>query len=427
MIVEGIKIIKRKGGIEERKLPRRQRPADPWSDVEDAIQRSLAVQGMWDRYKKGIGEFEPAFFCASDDFHILQEMASDPFLRFFYGEFVKGVGWRGFWDAHGNMWVKVVPHPQADHAHVAQKMERWGDNRVNLTEGEQAEIKRRSNGSRLKEEELAMDHRSPSRFCWEDLGFHTVSFDLPDFPENVEHWVADTWTRYNRMRAQLIEKLYVMVKDHKADGDNRTKEVRAKRRKEQEEMVNQLWKKFWKWYMNCQGQAKRRAEALAEANSGVEIDGVPINFIVQTEMPLTRKQVNSLKRIFETFRVHMEFETPVMRWWAGTKCTKCDTEARALLPMTTEVAFCKICAAVTAEVVEMEWAPILDDGPPETDWWELAEQLRRRIADKYAEAAHMDEIRRLERRLHFIEVEHIKLVDANNLFYSDVSVDERFC
>ena len=71
MIVEGIKIIKRKGGIEERKLPRRQHPADPWSDVEDAIHKSIAVQGMWDRYKKGLGEFEPAFFCASDDFHML--------------------------------------------------------------------------------------------------------------------------------------------------------------------------------------------------------------------------------------------------------------------------------------------------------------------------------------------------------------------
>ncbi|MCK5319426.1 MAG: hypothetical protein KAJ55_16055 [Anaerolineales bacterium] len=421
MIVEGIKIIRRRG-VEERQAPRSS--GDPWADAEAAIHKDLKRQGMWARYRAGQGEFEPAFFCASDDYLLLQEMANDPHLRFWYGEKTKR-GWRSFWDEHGNQWVKVVPHPQADHAHVADKQERWGDQRVNLTEGEQAEIKRRSGGNRLKEEELSMDFRSPSRFGWDDLGFHTVSYDLPNFPENVEHWLDGTWDRYDRFKEQLIHRMYEMVRAHKAEGDNRTKEVKAQRKKEQELMLNTIWKKFWKWWMDAQGRAKARAEDLAAANSGVEIDGVPINFIVQTDLPLTKKQVNSLKRIIEVFRLEMGFETPVMRFWAGTKCTKCDAEARMLLPMDAEVAFCKLCGTMNAQVTEYEYIPILNERPM-TDWWELAERLRRQIAGKYAEGAEIEEISRLERRLHFIEVEHIKLVDANNLFYSGPAIDDRF-
>ena len=98
-----------------------------------------------------------------------------------------------------------------------------------------------------------------------------------------------------------------------------------------------------------------------------------------------------------------------------------------LLPMSAESAFCKICGTTNAVVISMEYCPILDSGPGVPDYWELAEDLRRQISNLYAEGAEIDEISRVERRLHFIEVEHIKLVDHNNLFYGDHSVDERFC
>jgi hypothetical protein len=80
---------------------------------------------------------------------------------------------------------------------------------------------------------------------------------------------------------------------------------------------------------------------------------------------------------------------------------------------------------MNAQVTEYELIPFLHERPT-TDWWELAETLRRRISGKYAEGAEIEEITRLERRLHFIEVEHIKLVDANNLFYSGPAIDDRF-
>ena len=427
MIVEGIKIISRRSGVEEQKAP--SPSADPWADVEREIHKDLERQGMWARYRAGQGEFEPAFFCTSDDYLLLQEMAADPHLRFWYGERTKA-GWRSFWDEHGNQWVKVVPHPQADHANVAEKMARWGDHRVNLTEGEQAEIKRRSGGNRLKEEELSMDFRSISRFGWEDLGFHTVSFDLPSFPENTEHWLNDTWDRYDRFMERLIERL-ALIKEHDILVTPPYVDTRIQRDEEREQMLNTIWKKFWKWWMDAQGRAKADAEAAALAGSTdddgnpLEIDGVPINFIVQTRMALTKKQVNSLKRIIETFRVEMGLETPVMRFWAGTTCTKCDAEASKLLPMDATEAFCKLCGTMNAQVTEYEFIPIVD-GRPTTDWWELAEKLRSLIAGKYAEGAEIDEIIRLERRLHFIEVEHIKLVDANNLFYSGPAIDDRF-
>jgi len=439
---DDIRIIGRRGGIESRRVPHstRQGSPDPFGlEAERAIHKEIDRQGMWERYRNGKGEFEPAFFCGSDDYLLLQEMASDPHLRFFYGEFTKGVGWRSFWDVHGNQWVKVVPHPQADHANVLEKLERWGDNRVNLTEGEQAEIKRRSGGNRLKEEELAMDHRSESRFGWHDLGFHTVPFDLPNFPENVEQWlnhgtfdedgewVDGCWPRYNRMREQLISIMYDMVKAHKAEGDNRTKAVKAQRKIEQTALLRGRWNDLWKWWMSKQGEAKADAEARAEARGDLEVDGVTVQFITNTQMPLTIRQMNSLKRMIEAFRLEMGFEEPVMRFWASTMCTKCDTEARMLLPMTAEVAFCKICGTTNAQVVSMEYCPLLESGPGAPDYWELAEDLRRQIASKFAEGADLEEIKPLERRLHFIEVEHIKLVDHNNLFYGDHSVDERFC
>jgi hypothetical protein len=121
----------------------------------------------------------------------------------------------------------------------------------------------------------------------------------------------------------------------------------------------------------------------------------------------------------------MGFETPVMRFWAGMKCTKCDAEARMLLPMDATEVYCKLCGTMSAQVTEYEYIPIVH-GRPTTDWWELAERLRTRINDLYAEGAEIEEITRLERRLHFIEVEHIKLVDANNLFYSGPAIDDRF-
>jgi hypothetical protein len=426
MIVEGIKIIKRRG-VEERQAPRSS--ADPWANVEDAIHKDLERQAMWARYRAGQGEFEPAFFCGTDDYFLLQEMADDPHLRFWYGEKTKD-GWRSFWDEHGNQWVKVVPHPIADHANVLEKQERWGDHRVNLTEGEQAEIKRLSNGNRLKEEELSMDFRSPSRFSWDDLGSHYVAFDLPKFPENVEQWLNGTWDRYERFHEALIEKL-ILIKEHDIFVTPPYVDTRIQRDEERAVMLTTIWKKFWKWWVASKERAKARAEDLAAKGSSdddgnpLEVDGVPINFVVQTEFPLTMKQVNSIKRMIEAFRIEMRLESPVQVFWAGTKCTKCDVEARMLLPMATEVAYCKVCGTMNAQVTEYEFIPFLHERPT-TDWWELAETLRRLISGKYAVAAGLDEIIRLERRLHFIEVEHIKLVDANNLFYSGPAIDDRF-
>ncbi len=57
-----IRIISRRGGIEERRKPRKTRmPADPFGlEAEAAIHKEIDRQDMWRRYREGKGEKLPS-------------------------------------------------------------------------------------------------------------------------------------------------------------------------------------------------------------------------------------------------------------------------------------------------------------------------------------------------------------------------------
>lgn len=406
--LEGVTIINRRGGRKPPKARDVEPPVFP-EDIEAIILRDIAERDRRKRYWNGEGEFEPVFISMADDPELVREFADDPDVLMYTGQRRDRKdpdSWEPFLDRAGNRLVKVIPVLKRDHSHYLYKQDRWGDKRLNLIEGEQAEIKRRSNGSRLKEEELAMDHRSPSRFGWEDLGFHTAPFDLPDFPENVQYWL-DTiaWPKYNEISERLIGHLQTVVREHDILLSPPYVDVRIERRKEQEARLVALWDHFNSWWKEKVAHAKEMGRYA----------------------PLASKHVASIKMIFETFRLEMGFDTPVMHFWGNTQCTVCGVERKRCIPLDSKEMFCRTCGDVTVEVTEWDPHDILDPGPPQVDWWERAAKLQTKINELYAEAAELSEILPLERYLRYIEVEHIKFDDPSMIFYSAYpEVDDRF-
>lgn len=420
---EQIKIFDRRGAVDDR--PAKAQGIDPWEEADRMYERHLKEQDKRRRFYAGEGEFEPAMFSTIDDADDIREMAEDPHLLFLLGE-KKGKGWAPFIDEHGTRWIKVVPMPHADWEHVeAFKMPRFGDNRVNLTEGEQMEIKRQSGGSRLKEEELAMDFRSPSKFLIDEAMFITVDFELPNVPENVLEWLEETaWPNHTRLRNRLIERLEAIMKWKVPGKDNRKREVKAIRREWQAKEVNRLWGKFWHWWV-------KKSEAMK-----------PTGF-----RPMTNRQLASIKAVFEEFRAGMNLDKPVMRFWAKVHCLKCNTQRNQLLPLsyaprfeedTEEIicleedgdhqkVFCKTCGTTNGMVLWFEEHTIIKaDGHAEPDWFEVAQDLKEKIEALYKIAAEIDEIKPLESRLHHIEHLHIK-IDADALLWGEHDdIDERF-
>lgn len=406
--VEGVTIIGRRSGVETRQSRNVPPPVFP-EDIEAIILKDVEEKDRRKRYWNGWDEFEPIFICIDDDPELCAEFANDPDYCMWVGErenIKDPNSWKPFIDEHGNRYVKVVLALERDHEHLFNKRDRWIGNQVNLTEGEQAEIKRRSNGSRLKEEELSMDHRSPSKFGWDDLGFQTVYFELPNFPESRQMWLdAEAWPLYNRISERLISHLHNSVKKHRAEGDNRRREVKAKGREEQEQLLNGLFTHFHTWWNKKVDEAKSFGRYA----------------------PLASKHVASIYMIIETFRVEMGFDTPIMRFWAKSKCTVCGVEKKGRFALDTTELFCGVCGDLTVEITEWDPHDILDPGPPSVDWWERAAELQSRINALYAEAADLEQIDPLERYLRYIEVEHIKFNDPSMIFYSAYpEIDARF-
>jgi len=426
-----IKVYDRRGAVDDR--PANTQGIDPWEEADRMYQQHLKEQDRRRRFYAGEDEFEPAMFSVVDDADDIREMAEDPYLLFLLGE-KKGQGnWVPFIDEHGTRWIKVVPMPHADWEHVeAFKMPRFGDNRVNLTHGEQEEVRRASMGSRLREEEMAMDFRSPSKFLLDEATFATVDFELPNVPEDVLKWLEETaWPNHTRFRNRLFERLTHIMTWKVPGKDNRKREVKAIRRDWQAKQVNILWGKFWHWWVN-------KSKAMKETG----------------HRPMTNRQLASIKAIFEEFRAGMNLDKPVMRFWAKVHCLKCNTQRNQLLPLSyaprfeeetsvsnpkneiicleekahTEKIFCKTCGTKNGMVLWFEEHTIIkEDGHAEPDWFEVAQNLKDKIEALYKVAAELEEIRPLEASLHHIEHLHIK-IEADALLWGEHDeIDERFC
>lgn len=400
--------------------------ANPMLEADRLYEKHLKERAKIKRFWAGEGEFEPAFFDTIDDANEIREMAEDPYLLFLMGKKDKEGTWKPFFDEHGTRWIKVVPLPHADWDHLeAFKMPRFGDNSVNLTHGEQEEVRRLSGGSRLREEELSMDFRTSSKFLLDDILFTTVDFELPNFPEDVQKWLDDeAWPNHANLKASLIERLSEIFTYKVPGEDNRLIKVRAKRRAEQELRLKRLWGKFWHWWSNKCGHAKK--------------DG--------RRKPMSNRQLASIKSIFEQFRAGLNLDVPVIKFWATVHCTKCQVQRSTLLPLTYQPMFkeetdevigldeindhanipCETCGTDSGVVLWFEDHTILD-GRREPDWFDIAQTLSDKINALYSIGASIDEIRPLESRLHFIEVTHIRM-DADQLLWGEFdAIDSRYC
>lgn len=423
--MDKINVYDRRGANDSRPID--EQGLDPLLELDGMYEKHLRERAKIDRFWAGKGEFEPAFFDTIDDANEIREMAEDPYLLFLLGKKDKKKVWRPFIDQHGTRWVKVVPLPHADWEHLEYfKMPRFGDNSVNLTHGEQEEIRRLSGGSRLKEDELAGDFRTSSKFLLDETMFTTVDFELPNFPQDVQRWLDDeAWPNHARLKASLTERL-AEIFTYKVPGkDNRLTKVREERRAEQAKQLKALWGRFWHWWMNKCGHAKKR----------------------KVHKPMTNRQLASIKAIFEQFRAGLNLEVPVIRFWARVYCTKCNVSRNALLPLAYQPMFkeetdevldleeindhdpvpCETCGTDSGVVLWFENHTILD-GRREPDWFDIAQTLKERINALYLIGASIDEIKPLESRLHFIEVTHIRL-DADQLLWGEYEhdIDQRFC
>ena len=423
--MEGIRKTDRRGAHDDR--PGEELGIDPLAEMDRMYDQHLREQAKLSAFYSGKGEYEPAFFDTIDDANDIREMAEDPCLLFLLGEKDKGGTWVPFIDQHGTRWIKVVPMPHEDWEHVEVfKMPRFGDNSVNLTHGEQEEVRRMSMGSRLKEEELATAFRSPSKFLLDPVMFTTVDFELPNMPQHIQEWLNDTaWPTHTKVRDRLIEHLSAIMAWKVPNQDNRKKAVKAARRVEQAKRVNRLWGKFWHWWVT-------KVEATKE--SGLK--------------PMTNRQLASIKGVFEMFRATMNLDQPVMRFWARVHCMKCNVQSNQLLPLsytpqyaegTDEIicldesvdhegVLCKTCGTKSGMVLWFESHTIIhEDSHGAPDWFDVAQDLKEKIASLYKIAADLEEIRPLESWLHHIETLHIKL-DADQLLWGEYdAIDARFC
>lgn len=465
-MTEKVTIYDRRGAVDDR--PTEQQGIDPWLEDQRAFNKHLKARDKRRRYWEGLEEFEPALFNTLDDAEELRELAADPHYMFVTSVLMERMDYLRLCAEHRNdmhqvwikarpckdpkkakdlvrvrfmeplysigvkeptdwnVWVKVVPLPHADWEHVSEfKMPRFGDLSVNLTEGEQMEVKRESGGSRLKEEELAMDFRSPSKFLLDEALFITVDFELPNVPQAVVDWLEETaWPNHDAFRERL-EKWIAHLVHWKAPGrDNRRKETKAIRRAFQARMLNVLWGKFWNWWtVHC--------EAMKATG----------------KRPMTNRQLASIKAMFEQAKATLNLPKPVIKFWARVHCTNCETQFNRLLPLSYEPEHATIeeggdleshietsnhepvkCGACKQHAGVVLWfeehSVIKERGKP--DWFEIAQDLKEKIAALYKVAADIDEIKPLENRLHYIEHMHIKIPSDQLLWGEHDAFDERF-
>lgn len=463
--MEKIKIYDRRGAVDDR--PKEKQMLDPWDESERAYAKHFAEQDKRRRYWEGQDEFEPALFNVLDDAEDLREMATDPMLYFVTGvvmerddltalrrdcksehevwikarpckdpakakdpvrlRFMEPLYSIGVIEpTDWNVWVKVVPLPHADWEHVAEfKMPRYGDLRVNLTHGEQEEVRRESGGSRLKEEELAMDFRSPSKFLLDETLFITVDFELPNVPQNVIEWLEETaWPGHDNTRDALKRRIRRIINWKVPNQDNRRREIKAIRRAFQAKMLNRMWGKFWsQWVRRCKE---------------MEPTG---------HRPMTNRQLASIKALFEQCKRALNLEKPEIRFWARCHCFECDTQFNRLLPIVYQDTYvegtndrngafetnykrlivkCYTCENISGQVLWYEEHSVIEKRE-ETDWFEVAQDLKEKIDALYKIAADVEEIKPLENRLAFIEHMYIKIPAEQLLWGEYDAIDERFC
>lgn len=459
-MTEKVTIYDRRGAVDDRPLAKQM--LDPWDEAEAAYAQLINQQDKRRRYWEGIGEFEPALFNTLDDSDDLREMATDPKLYFVTSvlieraelenlrrnckdehevwlkarpaskpkdpvrlRFIEPIYSSGVIDpTDWNVWVKVVPLPHNDWAHVEWKMENYGDLRVNLTHGEQEEVKRESGGSRLREEELAMDFRSPSKFLLDEALFITVDFELPNVPEDVIKWLDETaWPNHDTIRDRLKVRIRRIMAWKVPNKDNRLREVKAIRRNFQSRLLNRFWGKFWTWWI-------RKCEEMKPTG----------------KRPMTNRQLASIKALFEMARSTLNLEKPEIKFWARVHCTHCKTEFNRLLPLSYmeqrqededdvdsfvetsnhNPVVCRTCGNETGVVLWFEEHSIINERE-EVDWFEVAQDLKEKIEALYKVASDLREIKPLENRLAFIEHMYIK-IDADQLLWGEHdAIDERFC
>lgn len=402
-MIDQVRVFDRRGAVKRK--PQRKTTFEMLMEADAAFQADLAKRGLRDRFFKEEGEFEPAMLHPFEDLDIIRELIDDPYTRIWWGERnPQTKKWRPFYNKNGERLIKVTRGLEADIEHQERNFEVFGDHSISNTHGEQEEAARRANWNKLKMDEEAMDFRPISRDIVPGTPDSVTDFDLPDFPENVSHWLEhEAWPTYNHVLG-WISNVCKEIAEHEAQGDNNEEDVAAIRKAEQERMLNAKWAAFWKGWMHRVGKAKN-------------LGRYP---------PMTRKQLASIKAVIESFRVAMDFETPAMRFWAKTACLNCGAESNTLLNLATKVAFCKPCGQLKAEVIEFEQHEVLDVGPPEYDWFEVAADIQEQIRNLEEEKAELKEIDRLRRRLLYIERIHIKL-DCDNLLYSSRSaIEDRY-
>lgn len=456
-----VTVFDRRGAQDNRPIAKQM--LDPWEEADRMYAKLLSEQDKRRRYWEGLDEFEPALFNTLDDAEELREMAADPHLMFVTSVLMERKRYeelqRECKDMHElwlrarptkdpkepvrvrfieplfsigvkeptdwNVWVKVVPLPHADWEHVSEfKMPRFGDLRVNLTHGEQEEVRRESGGSRLKEEELAMDFRSPSKFLIDETLFLTVGFELPNVPADVIEWLDDVaWPTHDALRERLKMRLRRIMNWKVPNHDNRKREIKAIRRAFQAKMLNRFWGKLWNWW-------ERKCEEMKPTG----------------KRPMTNRQLASIKALFEQTRVALGLDKPVVKFWARVHCTHCETQFNRLLPLsyaeeyvedTDDVdnifetsnhnaVYCRTCKNETGVVLWFEEHSVIKERE-EVDWFEIAQDLKEKIAALYTVAADLEEIKPLENRLQFIEHMYIK-IPADQLLWGEYdAIDERYC
>lgn len=472
--MDTIAVYDRRGAQDAR--PVEQQGLDPLQELDKEYEKHLVKQDTRQRRWEGTDEFEAAFFNTLDDYLDLQEMAEDPCLYFTVGVTTSKVEfyqlssvWKNkfeLWDKlrpaprdedgkykgdvirinfvtplysigctepdAWDVWVKVAPISEADWEHVEVfKMPRFGDNSVNLTMGEQEENRRKAGGSRLKEDELTGDFRTSSKFLLDDVLFTTVEYELPDFPEDVQKWLDnEAWPNHWNFKAALNERLSEILAYKVPGKDNRLKEVIAERRTEQAAQLKKLWGRFWHWWSNKCGHAKKRG----------------------ARKPMTNRQLASIKAVIEAFRAGLNLEVPVIPFWARVYCTECNVSRNYLLPLTYQPLFkekvdedhidevigleencdhepirCETCKNFTGMVLWFEDHTILEKRTT-PDWFDIAQRLKTRIDGLFFIGASIDEIAPMESYYHHIEVVHIK-IDADQLLWGEYGdqIDQRYC
>jgi hypothetical protein len=163
--------------------------------------------------------------------------------------------------------------------------------------------------------------------------------------------------------------------------------------------------------------------------------------------PMTNRQLASIKALFEQCKRALNLEKPEIRFWARCHCFECDTQFNRLLPIVYQDTYvegtndrngafetnykrlivkCYTCENISGQVLWYEEHSVIERRE-ETDWFEVAQDLKEKIDALYKIAADVEEIKPLENRLAFIEHMYIKIPAEQLLWGEYDAIDERFC